>query len=436
MTGKARMLAAVQGRPTDRIPWAPRLDLWFKANQQAGTLPAKYRRATLPEMVADLGFDLHAVVPDFRDAAHPDGHLDRGLGIFNLRSMPYRTILEGVERFARVEGDHTIVDYRTPLGSVQTVVRYDAAMQRAGITISHVERQPFQTEADYAPLGYIFEHARVVPQPEGFQAFAQAAGDRGLPVAWVSAAASPMHYILRELMRLDTFFYELHDHPAAMARLAAQVETYWNRIRRVVLQCPARVFLVGANYDATVTYPPFFREHILPWLQAFARDLHRGREGTGLRSEISNQQSEIRNRRPRTRTRTRDEDDDDEDDRGRYLLTHTDGENTGLLDLYLAAGVDIADSVCPAPMTRLTFKQVRDAFGGRITIMGGIPSVALLADSMPERDFDRFLGRFFEEIGRGDHLILGISDTTPPAADFRRLLNIARRVAAFGPVRP
>ena len=77
---------------------------------------------------------------------------------------------------------------------------------------------------------------------------------------------------------------------------------------------------------------------------------------------------------------------------------------------------------------------VRDFFDGRITIMGGIPSIALLPQSMSERAFDAFLDEFFDDIGRGDHLILGISDTTPPAADFGRVLKIGRRVEAFGPV--
>lgn len=397
MTGKERMLAAIRGEPTDRLPWAPRLDLWFLANQRAGTLPRKYRHASLREMVDDLGFDLHAVVPDFRDPAGPDGHLDRGLGIFNLRTMPYRTVLENVRRTARTEGDRTIVTYETPLGSVQTAVLYDDAMRRAGVTISHVERQAFQDARDYAPLGHIFENARVEAQFGGFQEFAHWAGERGLPVAWVSAAASPMHFIQRELMRLDTFFYEMHDRPEALTRLAAQVETYLNRVRAAVIECPAQVFLVGANYDAAVTHPTFFRTHILPWLLHFARELHA---------------------------------------RGKHLLTHTDGENSGLLEHYLAAEIDVADSVCPAPMTRLSFREVREAFAGRITIMGGVPSVALLPDSMPEREFGRFLDRFFEDIGRGDHLILGVSDTTPPAADFRRLREIARRAEAFGPVKP
>jgi len=397
MTPKEQMLAAIRGEPSDRIPWAPRLDLWFRAHQRAGTLPAKYRKASLRDLTDDLGMGYHGVVPDFRDLRGPEDDADRALGIYNLRSMPYQTVLENVRRRVRVEGDRTLVQYETPHGSIETITVYDDAMARAGISITHVERQPFQGERDYAPLGYLFENARVVPQYDGYQQFADYVGDRGLAIGWVTAAGSPMHWIQRELMPLNVFFYEMYDRPESLAQLARQIEGYWDRIVEVVCECPAEALLLGANYDATVTYPPFFRDHILPWLRAFARKLHA---------------------------------------RGQYHLTHTDGENTGLLPHYLAAEIDIADSVCPAPMTKLSFREVRDAFAGRITIMGGIPSIALLPSSVPDREFSRFLDGFFEQIGRGDHLILGISDTTPPGADFNRILEIGRRTEAFGPVRP
>ena len=397
VTHKERMRVAIRGEPSDRIPWAPRLDLWHNANQRAGTLPEKYRNASLRDLVDDLGMGYHAVVPNFRDLRSPHDDVDRALGIYNLRTMPYQTVLENVKRTVRVEGDRTLVDYQTPCGTVQTVTLYDEAMRKAGISITHVESHAFKGERDYAALGHIFENARVVPQYEGFLDFAHYAGDRGLAVGWVTAAASPMHWIQRELMPLDLFFYEMYDHPEALARLAEQIEVYWNRMLAVVCECPAEAVLVGANYDATVTYPPFFERHIQPWLKRSAQELHA---------------------------------------RGKYLLTHTDGENTGLLEHYLASRIDIADSVCPAPMTKLPFKEVRDCFAGRVTVMGGIPSIALLPESMPEREFERFLDTFFEDLGRGDHLILGISDTTPPGADFARILRIGQRVEAFGPVTP
>jgi hypothetical protein len=75
---------------------------------------------------------------------------------------------------------------------------------------------------------------------------------------------------------------------------------------------------------------------------------------------------------------------------------------------------------------------VREAFAGRVTIMGGIPSIALLKSSMSDYEFDAFLDDFFLQIGSGDRLILGISDTTPPGADFGRLVRIGRRAKEFG----
>jgi len=259
-----------------------------------------------------------------------------------------------------------------------------------------VEEYPIKTVDDYAAVAYIFANARVEENFEGYRDFASCIGDRGIAVAYVTSAASAMHYIQRELMTYETFFYHMYDHPEELAELSGQVQIYWNRLTRCALDCPADVFLLGANYDADLTYPPFFEQHLLPGLRAYADRLHA---------------------------------------QGKYLLTHTDGENRGLLDLYVRAEIDIADSICPAPMTSHTIDQVREAFDGRITIMGGIPSVALLPDSMPEREFEEFLEKFFVNIGRGDHLILGIADTTPPAADFNRILRIGELVQQFGAVR-
>ena len=395
MTYRERMLAAIRGEPTDRIPWTPRLDLWYRANKRAGTLPRKYRDASLLDIVDDAGMGFHAVVPDFRDLRGPEDDVDRALGIYNLRTMPCRTVLQDVQRRVRVEADRTFVEYETPAGTISTTVLYDESMRKAGISLTHVEGLAFKGAQDYDALGFIFENALVEPNCDGYLEFADHVSERGVAVGYVSLAGSPMHLIQHELMPLDLFFYEMNDHPDKLALLAQRIGSCWDRMLEVASLSPAEVLLVGANYDATVTYPPFFEAHILPSLKAFAATLH---------------------------------------ERGKYLLTHTDGENTGLLQHYLSSEIDIADSVCPAPMTKLTFKEVRDFFGDRITIMGGIPSVALLESSMPEREFKSFLDEFFEAIGSGDHLILGISDTTPPAADFDRILEIGRRVEEFGPV--
>lgn len=392
MNNKERMLAVINGQTVDQIPYVPRLDLWYRANARAGTLPSKYKSASLIDIVDDLDLGYHAVVPNFRDLRAPTDDADRPLGIYNLWTMPYRTVLENVQRSVWTQGDRTYVEYKTPVGTINAVVLYDENMRKAGITITHIEEYVFKNVRDYQALGYIFENMRAEPNYEGYRKFSEHVSDRGLAVAFVSLAGSPMHLIQRELMPMELFFYEMHDHSDELLRLEEAIGLYWNRVLKVVSNCPAEVVFVGANYDASVTYPPFFEQHIQPWLKKYAQDLHA---------------------------------------KGKYLLTHTDGENSGLLKRYLDSEIDIADSVCPVPMTKLNIKQVRYIFEERITILGGIPSVALLKLSMSDEKFEQFLDEFFEMIGQGDHLILGISDTTPPAAEFGRLLTIKERIDNF-----
>ncbi|MBD3305266.1 hypothetical protein GF339_02835, partial [candidate division KSB3 bacterium] len=158
---------------------------------------------------------------------------------------------------------------------------------------------------------------------------------------------------------------------------------------------PADVLMIGSNYDSTIQSPPFFREHIMPSLVKYGERLHQ---------------------------------------RGKFLLTHTDGENKGLLDLYVASQFDIADSICPAPMTKLSLQEIRAAFNGQITIWGGIPSICFLESSMTQYEFERYLDEAFESIGDGTRFIVSIADTTPPEAKFDRIKALIAATKQFGPV--
>jgi hypothetical protein len=83
-------------------------------------------------------------------------------------------------------------------------------------------------------------------------------------------------------------------------------------------------------------------------------------------------------------------------------------------------------------MTRVRIEEVKEAFRGKVTIFGGVPSVALLAESMSDEGFEKFMEDLFREISPGERFILGISDTTPPNAKFERLLRITERVRQWG----
>jgi len=234
-----------------------------------------------------------------------------------------------------------------------------------------------------------------VPTPQAYRAFQQRVGERGIAVARGPVAASPIHLILHELVAMDQFFYLYHDERAAMHQLAERMTPFFEACLEALVACEAEVVFWGANYDQDLTWPPFFEAEIAPWLKKVSQRLHAA---------------------------------------GKLLLTHTDGENKALLPLYPACGFDVAESVCPAPMTQCTLAEVRAGMGPQTTVWGGIPSVALLDDAMAQTAFEPYLDDVFGALGAGDHLILGVADNVPPDANLARLEAIKQRVEAFGPV--
>ena len=389
MTHRERILAVCRGEKADRIPWIPRLDLWHNAHASAGTLPAPYRGASLREITDDMGVGYHAVIPNFVDVRTPDDTVDRCLGVYRLRGMCFETRLREVEREVSFEGDATRVTYHTPVGSVSCRFSYTAAMKEAGASISWCDEHPWKGPDDYRALEHIFSHLEVVRTHNEYAKWQAWVGEDGAAVAFGSLSASPVHHIMRELMPMTDFFLEMHDHPDRVLALARTMERWFEETFAALVESSAEILLMGANYDETITYPPFFEQHFLPWLSHLAEMAHA---------------------------------------RGKLVLTHTDGENRGLTDLYRRCHFDVADSVCPKPMTKLSLEETMDRLPG-ITIWGGIPSVALLPESVSDVDFEHLVDEAIALAKARGRLILGVADTTPANASLDRLKWITERVS-------
>ena len=394
MTQKEGMLKAARGERADRLPWVPRIDLWHNSNSLRGTLPAKYRRdATLDEIADDIGGGYHKIVPEFLKVRSQEENIDRGLGVYRLWGMAYRPELVGVEREVRKEGDFTRVTYHTPIGSVCCKILYSEEMKRAGASITWIAEHVLKEPRDYKVVGYIFKNIRIHPDYDNYLEYQKKVGNKGFAAAFANLSSSPMHHIMKEFLDATKFYLEMYDHPREMRQLCEDMEPYYDQIFRVLADSPAEVIFSGGNFDEMITYPPFFRDHIMPHLQKLADRLH---------------------------------------PQGKLLLCHCDGENKGLLDLIRESGMDIAEAVCPQPMTKVTIREVKKAFRGKVTIFGGVPSVALLEESMSAEEFEKFMKNLLAEIAPGDRFILGVSDTTPPDAKFDRLFRITEMVHKWG----
>jgi len=390
MTDRERILAAVRGEVPDRLPWVPRLEFWHRARLRDGTLPAELRPLTLTEIADRLGMGCYSSVPDFTGCPGANDMVDRALGIFQIPVIPYETMLDGVDRRVIRRGQETVVEYHTPLGSIRTGTVMTDEMFDAGASMPWIVEHAIRNVSDFEVVGYIFAHVKVKPRLNGYLARRQEVGERGVAVGFVLGTACPIQHILKELMPLEQFFFALHDYPEKVHRLAEQMEPFYQQIEEIVADSPAEVVLLGGNYDDSTTNPPFFEKYILPPLRDYAELLHR---------------------------------------KGKYLMTHTDGENRRLLPLYVRAAFDIADSVCPYPMTHCQIADIREAFADRITIWGGIPSTLLCSSSTTPEEFRRTVDGLIQRYGRESHFVLGVSDMVTADCAWDRLRYITEKVA-------
>jgi len=101
------------------------------------------------------------------------------------------------------------------------------------------------------------------------------------------------------------------------------------------------------------------------------------------------------------------------------------------MDLIRDSGMHIAESICPAPMTRITLAEYYRRWSGHLTLCGGIPSTIVLPETS-EADFEAYMDELFKAVAPGKRMVVGIADQVPPNAVFSRLQRIGERVAREG----
>jgi len=394
MTHKQRMLAAVRGEMPDHLPYAPRIDLWYNANSLNDTLPARHRGKSRTEIALSEGWALHTVVADHLHQPDPDAMLHRALGVHFMKEYVAHFVFSGrVIIDVRREGDRTRIRYTTAKGSITTRTVYSQEMRRSGTSIPWIEEHAVKSPDDLRVLAHLFENMDVTPHYEPFKTHQTAVGENGLPVTSFTVAAGPVHHIQKYFFDATDFFHYYRDHQPEILYLADALAPLYEKALRIVAESPAEVIQWGSNFDEMLTFPPMFAQHFVPWIRK-AKDV------LGPKN--------IR------------------------VLCHTDGENQGLLDLIRDSGTDVAEAVCPAPMTKVSLREYYRRWGDRITIFGGVPSNLLLPQLTPDDQFKSFMDQLFTGIGNGSRFIVGIADTTPPDADFERLVRIGDWVREKG----
>ncbi len=370
MTNRERLLAIMEGRLPDRVPWIPRLQIWYEANRRAGTLPDAYRDLSFREVEREV----------FGGTAARD-------------AMIYRIEIEEVEiRTHQVQAMETLTEYVTPVGTVTTQFRSTARLRGQGIQDAEVGFMLKRRE-DYPVVEHIIEHTRYTPTFEEYEAYERDVGEEGYPM--VNCGDCPMHHWMRALVGYNQAYLHLNDYPNEVERLVGVLtDHYKETVWKQMLDSPARLLMHGHHLSSQMTPPPVFERYILPYYE-----------------ELS----------PKLR------------ERGKVLALHGDNDTRHILSHIERAGFGMVECFATEPLVQTTLAEARAAWGDRVIIWGGVPSV-LLEDPFTDEQFEAYLDDLFRTIAPGRAFILGIADNAMPGSKIERIQRITEIVQQRGTV--
>jgi len=313
MTNRERVQSILDGKSPDRVPWIPRMDIWYRAQKQRGTLPERFSGMSLREVESALN-----------------------LGTPAREGPVHRVEYENMDAVVREEGFDTITEYITPKGTLQTKHSQSQYEADSGITQKLPKEYPLKKPEDYDVWMYVVENKKFVPTYDEYIAYDRDIGDDGLPM--VHGGDCPFHHWLKDLAGYQQGFLHLMDFPDRVEALFDLLAEKDRELWKILAESPARLILHGVHLSSQFTPPRYFDKYITPYYREFSSLLH---------------------------------------DNGKSLAMHADDDTSAILGQIKAAGYDMVECFVNAPMARVTVKDARDAWGNDMIIWGGIPASIL-----------------------------------------------------------
>lgn len=313
MTNRERLSAILEGRSPDRLPWIPRMDIWYRAQKNRNTLPKRFKDMSLRQMEKALG-----------------------LGTPAREGRIHRVEYNNMDVTVRQEELDTITEYVTPKGTLRAKRSQSQYEADSGITTKLPVEYPLKNAEDYDIWMYVVENTTFVPTYGEYEAYNQEIGDDGLPM--VAAGDCPFHYWLMDLAGYQEGYLHLIDFPDRVEALLNLIAEKDRELWEIVAESPARLILHGVHLSSQFTPPRYFKKYITPYYREFSELLHAN---------------------------------------GKSLAMHSDNDTSAILSDLKEAGYDMVECFVSAPMAKVTVKDAREAWGTAMIIWGGIPATIL-----------------------------------------------------------
>jgi hypothetical protein len=377
MTSRERILAVLKGKKADRVPWIP-LCSWdyFKStpHHKAGS---DWMDPESQKIRIDF---FHQIGADYMQwCAFP--YYATEYGQLVLRTKPSARVKKKIIQ----KGNFIRTEYRTPVGSLTA----DAVYSEIGHT-TYNQKDLLKTEEDLKIFRYIIENISCTPDHEGLSKHLEIVDQEG--VLFIAAPPPPLKSFLLGVMRLQNAVFMIYDHKHQFDKLIRVVDEKNQEIYHIIAESPAEVIIDAGVVGLGMISPQIFREYYLPFTKKYAEILHKA---------------------------------------GKLYINHTSGEPIGnLLDSIKESNIDGLYGLDYPPSTDTKISEVRNAFKGKVAVMGGIYSDFIAFKSVHE--IQEKVREILTDMVPGDHFLLGTADDTPYGTPPKNLKAVSEVVQQRG----
>ncbi|MCL2741515.1 MAG: hypothetical protein FWE70_05310 [Oscillospiraceae bacterium] len=236
MTSRERLLAALRGEETDRMPWAPILAYWWESRTDL-------HEAGQRRFLTDLRCDL----------------LMRGHGM--TCNVERRNSAVRQEK----AGDETRTTIETPVGSISCLHRYFR-----GPNTSFMAEHYVKTKEDIKTLTYYMENTRITPNHGAVAKLIDEAGEDGLVVPILAPEfKSGFQQLIEAYIGTIQANYLLEDYPDLMEGLIAAMHENGRLAADIAADSEAEAFIYWEDSSTLNVSPAQFERYVRPELDLY-----------------------------------------------------------------------------------------------------------------------------------------------------------------------
>lgn len=244
MQSRQRILAAIRGEATDRIPWCPFLAYWWENQPKAVTEPGMFA------FMKSLGSD----------------PMLRGMG------SAWKLKQSGVEVRESVSGGKKQTVFETPVGSLTEISTYSPSGDTWFLTGHAVHNRE-----DAKVLMWINEHRQVESNEQELNAQLDRMGDEGLMVPILGAECkTSFQSLVERWIGTEELCYMLADEPEVVEELLQVMREVSKKTVELSAQSRGEAFIFWEDSSTTNISPSMFEAFTAPEIDDWGNILHQG----------------------------------------------------------------------------------------------------------------------------------------------------------------